>query len=183
MFIGVKNNLNSCIDKPATEMSRRDPATRAEEQRQRVLQTTRDILQHLEVKESTIKNAGLGVFLKQGAPDFPPGTPMMRYYGHLVKGGEQEFSPYLLQYGGDYLDPEKDGKIMVPKNKLYPANPGPRVNDAKDDRNKLRYEEPLFDEEGLPFVVMNLKRKARPGEELFCPYGKPYWDNWSAARS
>lgn len=145
-----------------------------------MLSLTRDRLKHLEVKKSTIPNAGLGVYLKKGAPTFAKDAPLMRYYGKTMEDGEQTFGPYLLRYGGGWLDPlMENGELIVPSNKLYPANPGPRVNDARDDRNQLRYGEAMIDEKGFPFVLMTLNKGVREGEELFAQYGAAYWANWS----
>lgn len=121
----------------------------------------------LEVKQSQIPNAGLGLFTKV---DIDKDSDISEFTGKVITIEEGD---KLTGARGHYLISRSDGNLLD----VYGSdNPAIRANDAQGtdfDNNSEIVEK----EDGSIWLVST--RDIYAGEEIFCAYGDDYWTNWS----
>ena len=124
----------------------------------------------LEIKESTIKNAGNGVFTKE----FIPANTRVGFYEGIVSKDERLITDYTFTLSNKWF---VDGSH-------YPRSYIAMVNDPFNGEFKYNCE---FDVQHVDKNGKTLRFKDRrvflrsivdiePGEELFASYGDDYWN-------
>jgi len=144
----------------------------------------------LEVRPSTIPNAGMGLFT---TIDLPANQPIVLYYGELTTRAQ---GGYCISVSQKH---KLDGKPVVEVTRhdnngdgddvgvVVMVNKGRCVNDARKNtvslKNNMRYGPLLLASEvnsSHPCVVMSSTRRIKAGEELLASYGMAYWKDWDA---
>ena len=119
----------------------------------------------LEVKESTIPNAGKGLFTKVF---IPKSTPIVEYKGTITtwkEVKEDHTNPYIFYVkAGHVIDARHHLKSLA----RY-------ANDAKGlTRTKNKKNNACFDKEGVRVYLIATK-DIQAGEEILVEYGTQYW--------
>jgi len=153
----------------------------------------------LEIKTSTLKNAGNGLFATR---EYKKNEFITIYEGTYVKWedaikktvGEKSYirTLWLFKFvidGSKMLTNEGEVKINNPQKQLLGWGGGAFVNDARDNKKYNSEFDSIFftkhiiaDEEELKpcykFIVLLAIKKIRPGDEIFVSYGKHYWEDY-----
>jgi SET domain-containing protein len=123
---------------------------------------------HLFIKESTIPNAGRGLFTKAF---IPKGENIVQYKGRVTtwkeisaNGVDNLYIMYVT--AKNVIDANNYKKSFA----RY-ANDASGLTKIKGLKNNGAY---VHDEKGKVFI--EAKRDILPGEEIFVGYGKDYWD-------
>lgn len=128
---------------------------------------TKFLDKHLEVKKSTIENAGLGLFTKI---DIAKGTTIIEYKGKVTTWEDADKmhgdNPYLFCVNKNHtIDGSKD-----PKSLAKYVNDAKGLTQIKGLKNNCEY---VIYEKNRVFI--DAKRDIPAGSELFVGYGKDYW--------
>lgn len=121
---------------------------------------------HLEVKESNLPNAGMGLFTKTL---IPKGTHIVEYTGRV-----KPWAAFKDSVDNGYL-------FYVNRNHVIDAYPTKKAlaRYANDARGMVKVKgltnNSEYVTEGLK-VYIKAKRAILPGEEILVGYGKEYWD-------
>jgi len=124
---------------------------------------------HLFTKESTIPNAGLGLFTRAY---IPKGENIIEYKGRKttwkeITDSKEEDNLYIMYVAEDnVIDARKTKKALA----RY-ANDASGLTKIKGLKNNGAY---VHDDDGR--VYIEAKRNIEAGEEIFVGYGKDYWD-------
>lgn len=133
----------------------------------------------LETRESSIPDAGHGLFLRSSRM-LRQGTALCEYKGRRVSAPPRDVAlcPYMVELavpdeaGNRYIDGiDEDGNVLCL---------AALINDHGTDGANAEFVE----YEGLPGrVFVTAMRDIRPGEEIFVSYGQSYWDEQARERS
>ncbi|MDH5445043.1 MAG: SET domain-containing protein-lysine N-methyltransferase [Gammaproteobacteria bacterium] len=125
--------------------------------------------EHFEIDESTIENAGMGLYSKV---NIKSGDTIGPYTGMILTDEEVEQPPYS----------ESDYVLWVCKD-CNIVGEGPKANYVRYINH--------HDEPNCRIVSSNRWKKARieairkikPGQEIFIDYGPYYWEHFSGAKA
>jgi len=125
----------------------------------------------LEVKDSTIPNSGKGLFT---LVDIPKDTPIVEFTGKKIS---QKRADRLTGSKSEYLIELSDGSLLD----VYESKSVAKyANDAAFSGGKNNSEIQEF--EGNKIWLVSTK-KIKAGQEVFCSYGKEYWESWKKQNS
>lgn len=131
----------------------------------------------IEIKPSFIEGAGLGLFAKK---DIPKGTVIDAYYGKRIDFKEYMSIP-VSDYRACYIMTINDNEFIEAgekKNFVSYVNDACGLTRIKGIRNNCKFD---LDQSGKEMLLLSTKN-IKAGSELFCPYGKSYWNavrSWS----
>ena len=120
----------------------------------------------LQVKQSTIQNAGKGLYYV-GKKNFPKGKKIVDYSAKVITRTENPDSDYVLKVGdGRYLD-SKDTSNYV----------GRYINDGRGRSNNVRFTKGtrIYTKNDRKIVPIYTTKVIKPNTELKLNYGRTYW--------
>lgn len=123
----------------------------------------------VEIKTSIIEGAGLGLFAKK---DIPKGTIIDAYYGRRI--GLKEYYE-ISDYRSAYIMTINDNEFIEAgeeKNFVSYINDACGLTRNTGIRNNCKFD---LDQSGKEMLLITT-RNIKAGSELFCPYGKSYWN-------
>lgn len=123
----------------------------------------------LEIKESMIPGAGLGLFAKQ---DIPKGTIVDLYYGKRLT--REEYRNLELHETLYIMEINKNSYVdgNVEKNFISYCNDARGLTRIPGIRNNSKFE---LSEDGQN-MALRTSRNIKAGEEIFVFYGNSYWN-------
>jgi hypothetical protein len=129
----------------------------------------------IEVKTSTIPNAGKGLFALQ---DFSKGDEICEFTGKEVS---KEEIKKLTGTRAEYLIGKDDGSTVDVYNSKSPAKYSNDHDGYLKATKKAGFEkknncEIMELDNGELWLIAT--KKIKEGDEIFCSYGSSYWTNW-----
>ena len=120
----------------------------------------------LQVKNSTVPNAGKGLFYV-GKKKFPKGKKIVDYSAKTITNRENPNSDYVLKVGdGRYLD-SKDTSNYV----------GRYINDGRGNNNvRFTKGSKIFTKNNRKVIPIYSTKVIKPNTELKLNYGRTYWN-------